>query len=309
MRRRPRLPETIDTLVAPDGEVLELRTVEGRAGAPRVLMLHGLEGSPRSHYVGGVLRQAYARGWSATLMVFRGCGSLPNQARRFYHSGETSDIQATFAELSRRHPDAEWLLIGVSLGGNVLLKWLGENSASVDSRVRAAVAISTPYDLEAGARKIAHGQVRIYDRSFLRSLRRKALAKLDRYPDLFERAALVRAQTIFDFDDVVTSRVHGFQDARDYYARSSAEQFLQRIEVPTLLISAADDPFIPRAVWERVRDAVRGHPYLTTEFTESGGHVGFVSGRWPWRASYYAEKRAFEFFEAVLKERDGAGYP
>ncbi len=308
MRRFPRLPLSRETFTAPDGEQLELHSLAGLAGSPRVLLLHGLEGSPRSHYVGGLLQQAHLRGWQATLLVFRGCGSVPNNARRFYHSGETSDIAAAFRFLSERNPGAEWVLIGVSLGGNVLLKWLGECADGVDPRIRAAAAISTPYDLEAGARHIARGPLRVYDRSFVRSLRRKALAKLPRYPDLFERDRLLRARSVFDFDDVVTGPVHGFRNAIDYYSQSSSEQFLPRIHVPTLLISSADDPFIPRAVWERVRRAMTGHRFVTTEFARRGGHVGFVSGRWPWSAHYYAESRVYRFFEHVLKQRNDAGY-
>src|ERR1051325_11450743 len=208
MRRDPQLPITTETIRAPDGELLELHSIAGRTESPRVLLLHGLEGSPQSHYVGGLLGQAYARGWPATLLVFRGCGTIPNETRRFYHSGETSDITTAFAHLRGRHPGADWLLIGVSLGGNVLLKWLGESAARVDSRIGASAAISTPYYLEAGARYIGRGPFRVHDRSFLRSLREKALAKLRRYPDLFDRERLKRARCVFDFDDVVTAPVH-----------------------------------------------------------------------------------------------------
>jgi uncharacterized protein len=308
MRRYPPLPLTTETIRAADGELLELHSLAGRTASPQVLLLHGLEGSPRSHYVGGLLWQAHVRGWSATLLVFRGCGSVPNEARRFYHSGETSDIATAFDHLRRRNPSADWLLVGVSLGGNVLLKWLGESAERVDSRIRAAAAISTPYDLEAGARYIGRGPLRVYDRSFLRSLRRKALVKLRRYPDLFERDGLLRARSVFDFDDVVTGPVHGFRNAQDYYAKSSSEQFLRAIRIPTMLISAADDPFIPRAVWERVGRAMAGHQFVRTDFSRNGGHVGFVSGRWPWRVRYYAEQRVYEFFEGVLKPRNEAGY-
>jgi predicted alpha/beta-fold hydrolase len=308
VRRFPRLPLHVERLRAADGEELELHSLEGSCRSPRVLLLHGLEGTPRSHYVGGLLSQAHARGWPATLLVFRGCGAAPNHARRFYHSGETTDLATTFAALSSRAPDAEWLLVGVSLGGNVMLKWLGENAASLDKRVRAAAAISVPYDLEAGAREIGRGRVRIYDRHFLRSLRRKALRKLGRYPDLFDAPRLRGARTVFDFDDVVTAPVHGFSSAIDYYSRSSSEGYLSRIGVPTLLMSAADDPFLPRAVFERVRTAAQRNRCLTLDFTEHGGHVGFVAGRWPWRATYYAEARAFRYFDAELNRRPRPHY-
>jgi uncharacterized protein len=307
-RRFPRLPLRRELLLGDDGEWLETAVLPGAAQSPRVLILHGLEGSPRSHYVGGLLSQAYSRGWAATLLVFRGCGATPNLARRFYHSGETTDLAAVFTQLSARTPAATWFLAGVSLGGNVLLKWLGERSLEDDSRIAAAAAVSAPYDLEAGARHLARGRLRVYDRSFLRSLRRKALLKLDRMPDLFEQSRLLRARSVFDFDDAVTAPVHGFNDAIDYYRRSSSESFLSRIRVPTLLLSAADDPFLPREVFDRVRAGAEANPAITLDFPDAGGHVGFVGGRWPWRSRYYAEERVFRFFDDALKRRTSSNY-
>jgi hypothetical protein len=148
----------------------------------------------------------------------------------------------------------------------------------------------------------------VYDRTFLRSLRRKALAKLQRYPDLFEHARLARARSIYDFDDVVTAPVHGFRDATDYYSRSSSIGFLDRITIPTFLLSALDDPFLPPQVLDRVREAARENRKLRLEITARGGHVGFVEGAAPWRARYYAEARAFRFFDAVLGESAGGDY-
>jgi predicted alpha/beta-fold hydrolase len=240
-------------------------------------------------------------------MMFRGCGSAPNVARRFYHSGETTDVAWVFETLSRRSPRAPWLLAAVSLGGNVLLKWLGE-IADRPPQIAAAAAVSVPFDLEAGARHISQGFARIYDRNFVRSLRRKAVAKLARYPDLFDAAELNRARTIYDFDDAVTAPVHGFADARDYYSRSSSIHFLHAVRVPTLLLSSADDPFLPGAVLERVRRLADGNPALTLEFTARGGHVGFVSGRFPWRPAYYAERRVFRFFDHALERGRETGY-
>ena len=295
-RRRDRPALEREELQLPDGDVIDLHILHAPRGAPRLLLLHGLEGTVASHYVGGIMKAAAAAGFGATLMVFRGCGSAPNKARRFYHSGETSDVAHVFSLLRQRAPDSRWFAIGVSLGGNVLLKWLGECGSS--SPLVAAVAISVPFDLEAGARKISHGFARIYDRNFLRSLRRKALFKLDVFPDLFDRQAVLRAKNIFEFDEAVTAPVHGFADAPDYYRRSSSLGFLSRIRVPTLLLSAKDDPFLPRQVLDRVSSNAAGNSALTVEFAESGGHVGFVAGKWPWRPRYYAEQRAVDFLRA-----------
>lgn len=300
-RRPAKFRTRPECLTAPDGDNIELHHLDAASDrAPRVLLLHGLEGSARSHYVTGFLGEAQRRGWGATLMMFRGCGSAPNVARRFYHSGETTDVAWVFDTLSRRSPRAVWLLAAVSLGGNVLLKWLGE-IAERPPQTAAAAAVSVPFDLEAGARHISQGFARVYDRNFVRSLRRKAAEKLARYPDLFDGGLLERVRTIYEFDDAVTAPVHGFANARDYYTRSSAIGFLSRIRVPTLLLSSFDDPFLPGEVLERVRGAANDNPALTLAFSSRGGHVGFVSGRLPWRPVYYAERRVFHFFDHALE--------
>lgn len=301
-RRSVPLRTCVDVLRTPDGDELELHHLEARPGRPHVVLLHGLEGTTRSHYVGGIVEQARRRGWGAHLLLFRGCGSRPNSARRFYHSGETTDVALAMEYILGRYPDAQFAMVGVSLGGNVLLKWLGELGARAPERLRAAAAISVPFDLERGARHISQGFSRVYEANFVGSLKRKAAAKLARYPDLFDEAALRRARTIFEFDDVVTAPVHGFRDARDYYARSSALAWLQGIRRPTLLLSAADDPFLPAEVLDQVRVVAHENPFLHTEFTRKGGHVGFVSGRVPWRPHYYAEWRALEFLAAALAD-------
>ena len=300
-RHRAPLPLEREVMSLPDGDQLELYTLATTAGAPRVLLLHGLEGTINSHYVRGIMSAARAIGWSTTLMLFRGCGAVPNTARRFYHSGETTDAAHVYAVLRARAPGVPWYAIGVSLGGNVLLKWLGERGAEIDRRVTAAVAVSVPFDLEAGARHISRGVARIYDQSFLRSLRGKALAKLARFPDLFDRGSLMRARSVFEFDDAVTAPVHGFSGALDYYARSSSLAFLERIATPTLLLSSLDDPFLPPSVLARVTSIATGNPRLKTEFHAGGGHVGFVAGAHPWRPFYYAEWRAFRFFDQMVE--------
>lgn len=242
---------------------------------------------------------ARQRGWAADMLIFRGCGEELNRAARLYHSGETTDLAFAVARVLSESADTPVLMCGVSLGGNVLLKWLGEQGDALPPRIRAAAAISVPFDLERGSRHISRGFSRVYERHFLRTLRRKAEAKLRHYPDLFERTALVGARTLYDFDDVVTAPVHGFRDAHDYYSQSSSLQYLARIRRPTLLLSARDDPFLPADVLDQVASIAKGNHYLSVEFTERGGHVGFVSGA-PWRLSYYAERRAGEFLASHL---------
>src|SRR5436190_5374339 len=300
--KRKRGVETREEVLAtPDGDAIELHHLDGEAHSPRVLLLNGLEGSRDSHYVDGFFAEAASRRWGASLLVFRGCGSAPNSAARFYHSGETSDLDHVHAHLSTRWPRTTWFVAGVSLGGNVLLKWLGERGGA--STVRAAAAVSVPFDLEAGSRHISRGFARVYDRNFVQSLRRKALAKLERQPGIFDAARARAARTIFEFDEAVTAPVHGFSSAVDYYARSSAIGFLDRIRVPTLLLSSRDDPFLPDAVLEAVRRRAQSNTALELEFRDTGGHVGFVAGS-PLRPFYYAEWRVFRFFEDVM-ERAG----
>lgn len=285
----------------PDGDFVDLERLDPPSpDRPRLLLLHGLEGSPRSHYVGGLFAEAERRGWGMDLLVFRSCGTEPNRARRFYHSGETSDLAFVLDRLLATPGDPPLLLAGVSLGGNVLLKFLGEQGAALTDRVRGAATISVPYDLGRGSRHISRGFSRVYERHFLRSLRRKALAKLEHFPDLADRDTLVSVRSLYDFDDVLTAPVHGFTNADDYYTRSSSIAWIDRITLPTLLLSAADDPFLPREVLDEVRALARHNPALTIEFVERGGHVGFVSGHLPWRPHYYAEWRVCDFLSSCL---------
>lgn len=305
-RRRRKVPAHLERWDTPDDDFLELYRMPGPPGGPRLVLLHGLEGTVRSHYVAAFFDEAAQRGWAADLLIFRSCGSELNRAPRFYHSGETTDLSLVLDRLITEDRQAPIALAGVSLGGNVVLKFLGERGELVSRNVVAAATISVPYDLERGARFISSGFSRIYDRHFLSTLRAKALRKLERYPALFSREQLAKARTLMQFDDVVTAPIHGFQDAHDYYTRSSSLRWLNGVRVPTFLLSAIDDPFLPAEVLDEVRIAARANPSLTLEFTPHGGHVGFVSGRWPGRASYYAEWRACEFLARALQERSAA---
>src|SRR5690349_17643356 len=195
---------------------------------------------------------AQMRGWGADMLLFRSCGTELNRAARFYHSGETGDVAFAIDRVLQEFPDVSVVLCGVSLGGNVLLKWLGERGDTVSDRIRAAAAISVPFDLERGSRHISQGFSRIYERHFLRTLRRKAAEKLRHFPGLFDLGAMQRARTLYDFDEIVTGPIHGFRGAHDYYTQSSSLQFLAGIRRPTLLLSARDDPFLPADVLDAV---------------------------------------------------------
>ncbi|HET7583962.1 MAG TPA: alpha/beta fold hydrolase [Gemmatimonadaceae bacterium] len=267
--------------------------------APRLLILHGLEGSARSHYARGLMWHAHARGWGADVLTFRSCGGEMNELPRSYHAGETGDLALTVERLARES-DAPLLLAGISLGGNVLLKWLGEQGARVPAVVRGAATVSVPYDLARSARYIQHGFARVYQAHFLRSLRAKARLKEAAFPGRVPSAARAqRARTLYDFDDCFTAPLHGFADADEYYARSSSLQFLGAIAVPTLLLSARDDPFLPPEALRDVQAVVQSNTAVTLEIVERGGHVGFVGGRWPWRATYYAESRVLDFLDTL----------
>jgi predicted alpha/beta-fold hydrolase len=232
--------------------------------------------------------------------VFRSCGSEINRTPRFYHSGETTDLTFALDRLIAEFPTSPFFLAGVSLGGNVLLKFLGERRDGVPPQVLAAAAVSVPYDLARSSRHIDRGFSRVYQAHFLRSLHRKAAIKHASFPGRIPPGALVRGRTLHAFDDTVTAPLHGFADADDYYTRSSAISWLAGVRVPTLLLSAADDPFLPADVLEDVGKRAARNSALHVEFVEQGGHAGFVSGRFPWRPTYYAERRLADFFAQRL---------
>lgn len=263
--------------------------------SPRVLLLHGLEGGTHSHYARAMFREAAARGWAIDLLLFRTCGSEPNRLPRSYHSGETSDARFVVERLVSDFPGAPIGLMGVSLGGNVLCKLLGEAGGNLPESVKGSVAVSVPFDLARASRHLGRGFGKLYERLFLRTLVPKALGKIGRHPELSRLTTVRGVRTIWEFDDQFTAPLHGFLDAADYYARSSSLPFLAGIRRPTLLLSAVDDPFLPADVLDQVRAVAEANPAIAVEFVERGGHVGFTSGYLPWRPWYYGEWRAAEF--------------
>ncbi len=296
-----------EILPTPDGDELVLDHLAGVSNGARVVFLHGLEGSSYSVYIQGMMRLLRSRGIGATVMNYRSCArdprdlrrQIPNRAPRLYHSGETGDFDFLVRTLAARAPRERLAAIGVSIGANVLLKWLGEHPDQ--ALLEGGVAISTPFDLEAGARHLEKGMGRLYAASFIASLRKKATSISARHEIARQRIDLSRAQrawTFWEYDDAATAPLHGFAGASDYYTRSSSIGYIGRIRTPVLCISAADDPFLPRAVLERVRAEKSDAVDLVV--SETGGHAGFVAGA-PWGCRYWAEERAVEWAEEKCK--------
>lgn len=297
VRVQPAVHDRIERWTTPDNDHLSIaRLGTVQPGIPHLLVLHGLEGTVRSNYAQGLLAQAARRGWSADLMLFRSCDGVRNHARRLYHSGETTDLDFVVRELIRQHPDIDLRIAGVSLGGNVALKWLGELGEDLPTNVSCAAGVSVPYDLAAGSRFLERGLGPLYTAHFMKSLRSKTLEKLERYPDLCDRDELMKARTFWEFDGSITGPVHGFVDAQDYYTKSSSIHLLGEIRRPTLLFNAVNDPFLPPSVLEEVRRIAKRNDHLHLEFSKQGGHVGWVEGS-PWAQHYYMENRVVSWLE------------
>ncbi len=297
-RRRIHLDLRRERLELPDGDFVDVAWVGGEG--PIVIVLHGLQGSAESSYARGLLREIEARGWRGALMHFRGCSGEPNRRARSYHSGETSDVNFFARELRRREPETPLAAVAYSLGGNVLLKWLGESGA--DNPLRAAVAVSIPFELAAAADAMDSGLSRVYQWYLLRKLKQAVRAKLANgsFALPLSRADLRELRSLRQFDDAVTAPLHGFADARDYYERCSSRRFVGRIETPTLVLHAQDDPLMHPGV---VPPPAERSAQVAFEVSAMGGHVGFVSGRWPWSARYWLEQRIPAFLEAHLGAR------
>ncbi len=276
--RQPEVTLKRERWDTPDGDFVDIDFVEGLPGKPMLVLFHGLEGSSSSHYARSLLSHIESLGWSGAVPHFRGCSGEINRGARFYHSGDAEEIDWMLSRIAL-HPltrnASNLFAAGVSLGGNALLRWLGTREE--DARfIDAAMAISAPLDLAAGGAALSSGLNMIYTRSFLQTLKPKCLAKLEQYPGLFDRDRMLAARNLYEFDNVVTAPLHGFRDTDDYWHRASAKHVLDSIVVPTLVLNARNDPFLPgRHLPRRASDAV------ILEYPSQGGHVGFVSGRLP----------------------------
>ncbi|MBI4521720.1 MAG: alpha/beta fold hydrolase [Gemmatimonadetes bacterium] len=307
LRRAPGLAVQRQRWELPDGDFLDLdfvgfdipSEVRGRRRTPVVVILHGLEGSSRRSYVRVMLKELLGIGLRAIALNFRGCSGELNRAARFYHSGDTGDLAFVIERLREQLPDTRIGLLGYSLGGNVVLKFLGQRRNAVKEWVHAAAAISVPFDLIAGSRALERGPMaRLYTLYFMRMLQRKVRGKARQLAELCDTRRALAARTLWEFDDALTAPLHGFADAEDYYTRSSCGAFLDGVRVPTLLIHSRDDPFLPAAhIPER---AIAGNPCLIPAIADRGGHVGFIAGARPWAPVSWAETEAARFLSAQL---------
>jgi predicted alpha/beta-fold hydrolase len=280
-----------------DGDFIDLDFLDGGdADAPRVVLFHGLAGGSSSHYALALMRQLARAGWNGVVVHFRGCSGEINRLPRAYHSGDAPEIGWILERLARAGQPL--YAAGVSLGGNALLKWLGETGAGACAHLRAAAAVSAPLDLMAAGAALGQGLNLIYTRMFLATLRRKSLDKLERFPGLFDRETMLRARNLREFDDVVTAPLHGYRDTDDYWTRASAKPQLAGVRLPTLVLNARNDPFLPARHLPR-REEVSAAVLL--EQPAEGGHVGFVSGAFPGNLDWLPQ-RLLAFFSAASTE-------
>ncbi|HEX4331572.1 MAG TPA: hydrolase [Usitatibacter sp.] len=277
----------------PDGDFVDVDFLDGDEGAPWIHLFHGLEGSSSSGYARALMAHARMRGWRGSVLHFRGCSGEPNRLPRAYHSGDTIEIDWVLRRLRASVGTARLCVVGVSLGGNALAKWLGESGTDARLVVGRAATVCAPFDLMAAGEALGRGFGLVYSRHFLGTLKKTAFAKLTRHPGLFDAGTVHRARTLRDFDNVVTAPLHGFRDTDDYWTRASAKPWLAGIAVPTLLVNARDDPFLPESALPTEREV---SPAVKLEFTRRGGHVGFVSGPFPGNIDWLP-RRIFHFFE------------
>lgn len=294
-RRRSRPELQRERLELPDGDFIDIDWT-GTSQGPVVLVLHGLEGSLQSHYTGGILTALAAQGYRTGLMYFRGCSGEPNRLPRGYHSGETGDLETVIRHIEKSSPGKPIAVVGYSLGGNVLLKWLGEQGNK--ATITTAVAVSVPFDLDRAAHRLEQGLSRIYQNHLLKKLRRSVQAKSAIHPPPVPLQELAALKTFRQFDGAITAPLHGFRDVDDYYSQSSSRRYLRHIDAPVLIIHALDDPFLPSAAIPE--DAELSHA-VTLELSRYGGHVGFVGGDTPLAAGYWLEWRICRHLQAYLE--------
>ncbi len=300
-RPRPGPPVARERWELPDGDFLDLDRSAGLPpDAPLAVLCHGLEGSSAAPYVRGLARALAARGVASLALNFRTCGGEPNRLPRTYHSGETGDLSHVVERLAAERPGRPLLVAGFSLGGNVVVKYLGERGDALPPEVRGGAALSVPFDLAASSLRLdGPGRLMwIYRERFMRRLRRKAALKAASHPGTFDAAAVARATTFAEFDELMTAPLHGFASRHDYYARSASGQFVPGVRRPLLLLSAADDPMVPAETLPRA--AAAANPAVRLVVTGHGGHTAFVDGL-PFRPGFWGERTASDYLAELVR--------
>lgn len=281
-------PHEYVEVTTPDDDFIELDVAENSGSAPTLIIIHGLEGSSKRYYVAELAMSGYSNGWNIVAMNFRSCGTRINRQPRFYHSGETSDLHLILQWIVDRFPDSSLFGAGFSLGGNVLLKSLGELQSG--HPLTAATAVSVPYDLEYSSYVLSKGLNRIYEIKFVKELKAKLNKKRqEQFPDLPH----VSGTHLYDFDNAVTAPLHGFENALDYYRNCSCQNYLQHISRPVLTIHSKKDPLCPYDIVPQ--KIFENNPLLFSLFTEYGGHVGFCSSPKGW-----VNRQILSFFNRYL---------
>jgi len=282
-----------ERLELPDGDFLDFDWVDGASDAPLVVLFHGLEGSSNSAYARDLMATVRKKNWNGVVAHFRGTSGEANRLPRAYFAGDSEDIQRMLEHVKSRHPGVPLYAAGVSLGGNALLKWLGESGEQAAAWVDRAAAVSAPLDLTAAGNALDRGfNRRVYTARFLFTLKQKALAKAARFPATLDAEAIANATTFREFDTLVTARLHGFRDAEDYWLKVSSKHWLRSISVPTLVINARNDPFMPASALPSPADV---SPAVTLEQPETGGHASFPSGPFPGSLDW-VPRRLMDFF-------------
>ncbi|MGO9446847.1 MAG: YheT family hydrolase [Thiobacillaceae bacterium] len=273
----------------PDGDFIDADWVDAEpTNAPIVVLFHGLEGSSQSFYARDLMGAVKKKGWRGVVPHFRGCSGEPNRLPRAYFAGDVNDIEAMLKHVKDQYPNAPIYAVGVSLGGNALLKWLGDAGGHAATLVKAAVAVSAPLDMNAAGHALDRGFNRAtYTARFLITLKNKALEKARRFPGVLDAQAIAAATTFKQFDTVVTAPLHGYKDAEDYWTRTSSKSGLKNIVVPTLVINAKNDPFLPASALPGPQDVSE---HVTLEQPDEGGHVAFPNGPFPGNIDWLPER-------------------
>jgi len=298
LRRRPPAYRR-ERWETPDGDFIDLDWVDAAPGAARLVLFHGLEGGSGSHYASALMRAVARRRWRGVVVHFRGCSGEPNRLARAYHSGDADEIAWILQRLRGLDPATPMFAAGVSLGGNALLKWLGRERMSARGIIDAAAAVSAPVDLTTAGDRLGSGFNRLYGLHFLQTLRTKSLAKLGRFPGLYDANVVRNARTLREFDNVVTAPLHGYRDTDDYWHRASSKPDLGGVAVPTLIVHARNDPFLPG---HHLPAAGEVSASVTLDFPRGGGHTGFASGPFPGNLDWLPQ-RLLAFFSANIADQ------